>query len=203
MHARVVVIEGMPSAGKTTLTNLLARLGWQTVPEYVADDGRWTATTDDGAHQRNWVIKERLLRERPGTPLVVDRNFLTSLAYAYSVRRLSGEHHLLDERVEWLRRHLAAGFFGHPVLYCVLDLDPATSLQRRGCEKPSDHPWARRAVLDELRAFYVRMPEGLAELHMALATGAGVRVLRLSGIDSLTHNAERLQEAAMEAHLCA
>lgn len=202
MHARAIVMEGMPNAGKTTLTNSLARLGWQVVPEYVADDGRWPSTDNDSAHQYNWVLKERLLGERPRTPVVVDRNFLTALAYAYSVRRQPGQRRLLSERVEWLRRHLTAGSFRHPALYCVLDLDADTSLQRRGREKPSDHPWAQRTVLDELRAFYARMPKGLAELHPDLAVGAGVRVLRLSGADPLDVNAERLEAAAMEPDPC-
>jgi predicted ATPase len=69
---RLVTLEGMPGAGKTTLITALAARGLQTVGEYVTDDGAtlaWQhrpAVDDDQAHQRNWILKHRVLTASGG-----------------------------------------------------------------------------------------------------------------------------------------
>ena len=60
VHARLIVLEGMPGAGKTTAAAALQRHGWQVIGEYTGADGTTVALTrhpgveDDDAHQAIW-----------------------------------------------------------------------------------------------------------------------------------------------------
>lgn len=118
----MLVLEGMPGAGKTTLATTLSRRGHLVVPEYAAVDGSaiglhdHPAVDQDDAHQRNWLRKHQLSEvlattnrtgaARSGAGAVwVDRDWLTALAYAYSLKNQA----LLTARANWATGHLATG----------------------------------------------------------------------------------------------
>ncbi len=196
----MIVLEGMPGAGKTSLANLLTAQGEHVLPEYVVNQGMPPAPEDNDAHQQNWERKEQLLAATSAhRPVIVDRNFLSSLAYAYSIRSSNQGAQLLVERIGWCRERLASGQFEHPRIYCIFDCPIQLSLSRRGIAQPGDHSWTTWQVLRELRRFYATMPEALGDLHPALMFGNTTKVLRLDGVDPLAANARLVQNIVAEA----
>lgn len=158
---RLVVLEGMPGAGKTTAADALADLGRAVVGEYTNDAHATIAVRahpevdDDDAHQLNWLRKAaRCTSLLDRSPVVyADRDWLSSLSYAYSTAPADCGT-LLTRRVSWARRHLADGTLLLPGLYVLFDLDPAASLARRVGRLRPGHPWSRPETLDRLRHFY-------------------------------------------------
>lgn len=168
----LLVLEGLPGAGKTTAAQALGR-DFPVLGEYARPDGRTLAKSahpaadHDGAHQDNWVIKARLAQEYLATnPVVIaDRDWLTSLAYAHSI----ADDKLLAQRCAWLLRHLSRRTLRIGDLYVVLDIDPATSQARRSRQMPSDHPWSDRSALERLIAFYADPAAALAPVSPPVA----------------------------------
>lgn len=88
----VLVLEGMPGAGKTTAATALATENWTVIGEYTTATGSVVpihahpAVGDDAGHQRNWLLKHHQVHAaRHNGPVICDRDWLSALAYAYSV----------------------------------------------------------------------------------------------------------------------
>lgn len=157
----LIVLEGMPGAGKTTAAEALARLGHAVAGEYT-DDAHATIPVhahpgihDDDAHQANWLRKaawcSSLLERSP--VVYADRDWLSSLSYAYSTA-FEDCGALLTRRIGWATQHLAGGTLLLPGAYALFDLDPAASIARRARRLRDGHPWNRPDVLERLRRFY-------------------------------------------------
>jgi AAA domain len=184
--AMLIVLEGMPGAGKTTAASALAALGYSVVGEYTDDSDATIAIAahpgigDDDAHQANWLRKAAQCAVRLGTRTVyADRDWLSSLSYAYSTAP-ADDGTLLRQRAAWAARHLRDGALLLPAAYAVFDLAPAASLARRAGRLRLGHPWNQPEALDRLRSFY-QDPAGClrpvsAELAAALSAPARVDV---------------------------
>jgi len=185
--ARLIVLEGMPGAGKTTAAGTLAALGHMIVGEYTDDDSSTLAIhdhpgiSDDDAHQRNWLRKAAQCSARLDHHQIVyaDRDWLSSLSYAFSTAPADGGT-LFSQRAEWAARHLADGTLLLPGTYVIFDLSPPASLARRAGGRRPGHPWNQPETLDRLREFY-RDPAGSlrpvsGELANALALPARVGI---------------------------
>jgi predicted ATPase len=173
---RLIVMEGMPGAGKTTTANALAADGHSVVGEYT-DDGDTTIAvsahpdiSDDDAHQLNWLRKTAQSTARlDRNPLVyADRDWLSALSYAYSSEVADGGA-LLAERAAWAERHLADGMLLLPGTYAIYDVDPAASLARRAGRLRPGHPWNHLNALARLRDFYRYPSQALQPVSPALA----------------------------------
>ena len=97
VHAQLIVLEGMPGAGKTTAAASLQRHGWHVIGEYTGADGTTVALSehpgveDDDAHQANWLRKAAQCATALGTGvLYADRDWISSLAYAHSTSAADG-----------------------------------------------------------------------------------------------------------------
>jgi hypothetical protein len=174
--AGVVVLEGMPGAGKTTAAHGLHREGHLVVGEYLDHNGALLPATrhpevgDDNAHQENWTLKHHhittLITAQPGRPVCVDRDWLSALAYAYSLPAGPG---LFAERARWAADNLHTGRLGLAGTYLVFHLDPVTSLRRRIGRLTPGHPWSGRAGLARLARFYRDPAAALEPVHPELA----------------------------------
>ena len=82
----------MPGAGKTTAAYALTALGLPVLGEYTDDAdatiavSQHPAVADDDAHQHNWLRKAAWCTARlaGGDAVYADRDWLSSLSYAYS-----------------------------------------------------------------------------------------------------------------------
>jgi predicted ATPase len=193
---RLIVLEGMPGAGKTTAAGALAVLGHAVVGEYTDDASSTLAVSahphvdDDDAHQRNWLRKAAqcaaLLDRHP--VVFADRDWLSSLSYAFSTAPADGGV-LLSKRAAWAARHLEDGSLLLPGTYAIFDLDPPASLARRAGRLRPGHPWNQPGTLDRLRGFY-RDPAGSLRptsggLAAALITPARINVSGQGDLDDV------------------
>lgn len=157
----LIVLEGMPGAGKTTAVGALAARGLLVLGEYtdIADATIAIAmhppVDDDDAHQQNWLRKTAQCTARlaRGGTVYADRDWLSSLSYAYSITPADGGA-LLQQRATWAATSLREGSLVLPGIYVVFDLDPATSLARRASRLRAGHPWNDPSSLQRLRDFY-------------------------------------------------
>jgi AAA domain len=127
----LLVLEGMPGAGKTTTATRLAAEGQRVIGEYVTPAGATIPVAghppacDDNAHQANWLTKHRhATAALAAGPVFCDRDWLSALAYAASLPegdQLLRAH--VWRAVEQLRRGQLAVADG----YLVLHLDPAAT----------------------------------------------------------------------------
>jgi len=203
-RARLIVLEGMPGAGKTSTATALAARGHSVVGEYTDDSDATIAMAahpgvgDDDGHQRNWLRKAAQCSARLARHPVVyaDRDWLSSLSYAYSAVPADGGA-LLAQRAAWAARHLDDGTLLLPAAYAVFDLDPAASLTRRAGRLRAGHPWNQSEALDRLREFY-RDPAGCvrpASGELAAALSRPAR-LGISGHDDPRSVLARLSSLA-------
>jgi predicted ATPase len=199
VHARLIVLEGMPGAGKTTAATSLQRHGWQVIGEYTGADGTTVAVSehpgveDDDAHQENWLRKAAQCASALRAGVVyADRDWISSLAYAHSASAADGGA-LLRRRCTWAAENLHDGRLLLPSVYVIFDLDPQASLQRRSGRLKPGHPWSQRHPLVRLREFYIAPAAVLGTFHPGLAgTIRDIARLTLSGQDDPNVNLRRL-----------
>ncbi|MFI6290041.1 AAA family ATPase [Nonomuraea sp. NPDC050790] len=189
----MLVLEGMPGAGKTSIVELLAQENVPVLGEYTSQAAQTLEHADhppvhdDDAHDANWLLKAAqacALLDRHQV-VACDRDWLSALAYAHSV----ADYPLLTARAEWVADQLAVGRLLLAHTYAVFDLDAAQSQARRGQAVRAEHPWREAEALDRARAFYSAPISAVARYHPALArTLEAARWMRLSGSDSLAVN---------------
>jgi predicted ATPase len=198
----LIVLEGMPGAGKTTAACALAGRGLPVLGEYTDNADATIAIAmhppveDDDAHQQNWLRKTAQCTARlaHGGTVYADRDWLSSLSYAYSTAAADGGA-LLRHRAAWAASRLCDGSLFLPGLYVIFDLDPATSLDRRASRLRPGHPWNHPGSLRRLRDFYACPSRALDPVHPGLA-----RALRqprradISGLSDPYHILRRLTE---------
>lgn len=196
----------MPGAGKTTTARALTERGLRVLGEYTSATAttipvnEHPAVTDDDAHQNNWLRKSAQAAHavkatgKTARAVFADRDWLSALAYAYSIAETDGGA-LLGERIAWAEKHLTVGNLLLPDAYAIFDLDVPTSLHRRAATLRHDHPWSHPAALHRVRDFYRNPIHVVRAVCPALADRIhGVHRVDLDGNDSATHllNAVRL-----------
>jgi len=175
-RAGLIVLEGMPGAGKTTAACALAARGLPVLGEYTDNADTTIAISahppvdDDDAHQQNWLRKTAQCTARlaRGGTVYADRDWLSSLSYAYSTAA-ADDGALLRHRAAWAASRLQDGSLVLPGIYVIFDLDPATSLDRRASRLRPGHPWNHPGSLQRLRDFYTCPSRALEPVNPSLA----------------------------------
>ena len=173
---QLIVLEGMPRAGKTTLAHALAAGGARVLGEYTTTSGATIplsghpGTVDGAAHDANWLRKagQAGAALRDGAAVYADRDWLSALAYAYSIAGSDGGR-LLRQRCAWAQDCLASGQLLLPGTYVIFHVTAATSLRRPSGLLDSDHPWSHPGHLQRLRYFYTWPAQVIATAHPGLA----------------------------------
>jgi len=196
----VLVLEGMPGAGKTTAATTLASANHIVISEYTTPTGdvipieAHPAGDDDAGHLHNWLRKHHQVHAvRCHGPVFCDRDWLSALAYAYSVTD-GGD--LLTSRAGWVSDCLRRKDLTLASTYVVFQLDPKVSLHRRVGRLTPGHPWSSLPGLVRLAAFYTDPIEALAPVHPDLAARLRTATWHPLRDDSLDRTLQFLRDLA-------
>ena len=131
-----------------------------------------------------------------GRPVVCDRDWLSSLAYAYSIAGSDGSR-LFRARAAWAAACLDDGTLLLPGSYLIFDLDAAASLHRRARRLKDGHPWSLPGPLRRLQDFYADPVAAVADAHPGLgATVHRARWQHVCGHDDPQHQFQAIRDLA-------
>lgn len=138
----LIVLDGHPGAGKTTLAGRLAEAGVSVIGEVLAADGavvegygRAVADPEQIVANTPMVLDSDLAKHRlalgaaPSGTVLMDRNYVFTLAFCL-VLGATVRAGVYDAAVQWYRRHRAE--LVAPDAYLLLDLPPELSDRRTG-----------------------------------------------------------------------
>lgn len=190
---RTIAVEGMPGAGKTTAITSMRKAGYAVVPELAPGYRPVVDAKRAGGHLVNWIkTDEHAQRLGCGRrPVVVDRNWLTALAYdAVDAKGFM-------RTVHWAWTHLGVDNLRLPSVWIILDVPVDVSLERRRHRHVPGHPWRDAAVLEQLRAFYADPVGFVGRRHRLLGRlMSDVPCIRIDGRRPPDEVTELLLEAA-------
>lgn len=147
---KVIVIEGLPGTGKTTLANKFCSEGLSIIPEMFLEIEN-EDPKDELFFFRNDIAKIAKGREIGGLVLV-ERTYPSTLAHNYS--RL-----VLDNKTDYF--YILKAFSENklerkivPDLYVYIDINVETSLLRKNRPVTQDDIWTQEKYLHSIKFFY-------------------------------------------------
>lgn len=148
----IIVLEGLPGSGKTTLSKRLSNFYDGThVPEIVRPK---TRLCNNEFYFHNDILKYQIANKNNHILSFMDRNFLSTLAFNYSDDRISKTSNYKSV-VNWLKLQKEQVILYEPDIYLYLDLSVEQSLDRQNKDN-QDTMWTNRNFLIYLRKFYIK-----------------------------------------------
>jgi len=155
-----IVLEGLPGSGKTTHAAAIAsKFDLPLIPEWVGlTDRAWRdAGPNVPFYFANDELKEVMGRYFSHCPALFDRHYTGALAYGFALTGLHGEAEdgeSYDTNYQWYQHSLEQGKLTRPDLVVMLDISPATSLQRQPRATAFDPLWGDPHALELMRHYY-------------------------------------------------
>lgn len=153
----IIVLEGMPGSGKTTISELLKKkYSFGKVPQIIF---RKQKTMDNNPyHQNPYFISEELKchlarkLEKTHPCVVMDRNYISSLAFNYAVN--DKEHHSSFQlSLQWYIDNINSKLI-YPTKYIYLKTPLKYCFSRKGRQPDIKSPWTDPKSLKKMKYFY-------------------------------------------------
>ena len=149
-----IVLEGLPGGGKTTIAEQLGG-----IPQFPSIVNH--ATQNQAPYIQNDIYKSRLTDTMHG-PVLLDRDFTSTLAFAYARDQVEGTTYYPAIKTcyqELLGTRLKLGD-----IYIWLDVSTQESLRRKH-DKNHGHPyWGDETFLEAMNEFYTKHFEHLQHI---------------------------------------
>lgn len=144
----LVVIEGLPGAGKTTALTYLSSVGFTAVPEIIGQEP--SEATEEFFMQNDQ--RKQQLADAAGGMVVMDRNFLSTLCYNFTHDAIFGSTNY-GQIADRIGRSIALGELRQPDMYIFLLCTTSTSLARQN--KTNASIWSNEMFLKDMNTFYL------------------------------------------------
>ena len=154
----IIVLEGMPGSGKTTISNFLKNEhSFGMVPQIIeTEDGKIEA--NNKYHQnpffRSDELKCQLARklEKTHRNVIMDRNYISTLAYNYAVN--DKEHHSsFAIASQWYLDNIDFNLI-YPTIYIYLKTPLKFCFSRKNRQPDIKSPWTNPSCLKKMSYFY-------------------------------------------------
>jgi thymidylate kinase len=156
-----VVFEGLPGAGKTTTTAVMAdRLKCPLIPAFAGFSDRiWLNFRFSQPYYKTLdEVKDYLARQFVDSPILIDRHYIGTLAYAYALTSVKGKQRedgeCYPDQLQWYRNCFHHGILTSPDVVVLLDITPELSLQRQPTARAEDAVWGDINCLEAMRYYY-------------------------------------------------
>lgn len=144
----VVILEGLPGAGKTSLLSLLSH-EFFCVPESLPHFG--SGITGEEDYLRHDFEKLRLARAS-GHVALIDRGYASTLAWSHARLLVDGALEYYD-LLGYVAKYLQHNYC-QPDIYILIDVDPEISLTRKNRPVIKEDIWTQARYLTASHRFY-------------------------------------------------
>ena len=153
MKKVILVFEGLPACGKTTVADILRdNHGFLKVNESQGKFNNLDAVKDQQAVFEDTIEKYRLARESL-LPVIIDRGYPSMLAWDYCAEKMNMAHDF-EEKIRWVKESLEKNDLFEPDLYVYLLSDAKISLGRRPRKKIVADLWSGEDGIKYCHFFY-------------------------------------------------
>jgi len=156
---KVIVFEGLPGTGKTTISQIIAKkLNFIYFPEHIFIKKLFLLNNIlnyDSAkiYLTHWEVKYKISNLFK-KPVIFDRNHLTALSYNYAKSKILKDKRYFDEVIKWYNSKIKRNIIKEPDLYFILDIPPKLCNLRKGREEKENELWSQLKALRHSRYFY-------------------------------------------------
>lgn len=151
MRNRVLVLEGVPASGKTSLANRLR----DTYGAIKVNESLGVPAANSGNQKaifRETVERYTYARSQTGL-VVIDRGYPSLLAWDYC-RERTGFSRDYSEKFKWVQQALAAGELFEPFFYIYLYGSTDVSFQRRPRQPLTADAWSDQRGVEDCIIYY-------------------------------------------------
>ena len=153
MQKVILVFEGLPASGKTTIADILRdRHGFFKVNESQGKFNNLDAVKDQRAVFEDTIEKYKLAKEID-LPVIIDRGYPSMLAWDYCANRM-GVSRDLEEKEKWVKDALEKSDLFEPDLYIYFVSNPKISFQRRPRKEIAADLWSGEMGMNHCQIFY-------------------------------------------------
>lgn len=156
----IIVLEGMPGSGKTTISGLLKkRYSFGMVPQIIFRKQK--TITDNPYHQNPYFVSEELKchlakkLEKTHPCVIMDRNYISTLAFNYAVN--DKEHHSSFQLAsQWYIDNINSKLI-YPTKYIYLKTPLKYCFTRKNRQPDISSPWTNPICLRKMKYFYEKI----------------------------------------------
>lgn len=149
----LLILEGLPASGKTTLANFLRdKYGFQKVNESLGQLSDVNLSNDQRTIFRETLEKYEFAKDSKKL-VIIDRGYPSMLAWDYCAEKLQISSHL-KEKMEWVETALRQNKLFEPDLYLYLTITPMQSLSRRPRKEIVEDVWSGKMGMNYCSEYY-------------------------------------------------
>ena len=163
LSKKIIVLEGLPASGKTTLANYLS----ENMGYYKVNESMGKLSPQHITNSQIEIFTETLgkygIAKTVDSNCIIDRGYPSLLCWDYCAEKLGYAKDYFKRNI-WIKKSLGNGELFEPDLYVYLDIDPIRSTERRPRQTNKIDVWSGRQGMGYAREFYNRFFIGRSDV---------------------------------------